>query len=77
MRFAVLFDQRSGNESHDCDGQELSQRPPGEDVIHGGDLGEEGARTDANEVVGDQTWRREQQLSEHYYPFGFCFVYVV
>lgn len=36
--FAVVFDQSSGEQSHESDGQELSQRPPGEDIIHGGDL---------------------------------------
>lgn len=55
MSFAVTFDERSGDEGHEGDGQELSQRPPGEDIIHGGDLREDGARTNADEVVGDQT----------------------
>ena len=63
MSFAVLFDERSGQQSHEGDGQQLSQRPPGEDVIQGGDLRQDGARTDTDEVVGDQTWRGEQQLS--------------
>lgn len=38
VSFAVLFDQRSREESHESDGQELGQRPPGEDIIQGGDL---------------------------------------
>lgn len=59
--FAVLFDQRSRDESHESDGKELGQRPPGEDIIQGGDLQQDGARADTDEVVGDQTWRRKQQ----------------
>lgn len=38
VSFAVTFDQRSGEESHEGDGEELSQRPPGEDVVQGMDL---------------------------------------
>lgn len=38
VSFAITFDQRSGEESHEGDGKELSQRPPGEDVIQGMDL---------------------------------------
>lgn len=64
MSFAVTFDQRSGEESHEGDGEELSQRPPGEDVVQGMDLWEDGARANADEVVGDQTWRRERQPSD-------------
>lgn len=54
---AVAFDQRPGEERHEGDAQQLGQRPPGEDVVQGGDGGEDGARADADEVVGDQTWR--------------------
>lgn len=50
-----MFDQRSGQERHEGDGQKLSQCPPGEDVIQGGDLGQDGARTNTDEVVRDQT----------------------
>lgn len=53
--FAVAFDQRSRDESHEGDGQELCQCAPGEDVVQRGDLGEYGARTNADEVVGNQT----------------------
>lgn len=56
VAFAVVFDQRSGHESHKGDGEELSQRPPGEYVIQRGDLGEDGSRTNTYEVVGDQTF---------------------
>lgn len=38
VSFAVTFDQRSGEESHEGDREELSQRPPGEDVVQGMDL---------------------------------------
>ena len=38
VSFAVAPDQRSGDERHDGDGQELSQGPPGEDVVQGGDV---------------------------------------
>lgn len=55
MSFAVLFDQRSRDESHEGDGQELGQSPPGEDVIQRGDLREDGASADADEIVRDQT----------------------
>lgn len=56
--FAVSFDERSRYKSHDGDGQELSQRSPGEDVIQRGDLWENGARPNTDEVVGDQTWKQ-------------------
>lgn len=55
VSFAVLFDQRSRDESHEGDGQELGQSPPGEDVIQRGDLREDGASADTDEIVRDQT----------------------
>lgn len=54
---AVAPDQRAGHQGHECDGQQLSQSPPGEDVVQGGDAREDGARADTDEVVRDQTWR--------------------
>lgn len=55
VSFTVAPDQRSGQQSHEGDGQQLSQRPPGEDVIQRGDLRQDGTRTNADEVVRDQT----------------------
>ncbi len=72
MSFAVTFDERSGDEGHEGDGQELSQRPPREDIIHGGDLREDGARTNADKVVWDQTWRKNQQLSDWFVVLSVC-----
>lgn len=66
VRFTIVFDKRSGDESHERYGQELSQRPPGEDVIQRGDLWEDGPRANTDEVVGDQTWRRERRPSDQY-----------
>lgn len=57
--FAVAFDQSSGDQRHEGDGEELSQRSPGEDVVQSGDLRQDGARTDTDEVVRDQTWREK------------------
>lgn len=35
---AIAFDERSGQQSHERNGQQLSQRPPREDVIQRGHL---------------------------------------
>lgn len=54
---AVALDQRARHQGHEGDGQQLGQSPPGEDVVQGGDVREDGARAHADEVVGDQTWK--------------------
>lgn len=56
VSFAVSLDQRPRDQRHEGDGEELGQRSPGENVILTGDLGQDGARADTDEVVRDQTW---------------------
>lgn len=67
VSFAVVFDQCSRKESHEGDGQELSQRPPGEDVIQRGDLRQDGPRTNADEVIGDQADKHREEKNRHRY----------
>lgn len=54
---AVAPDQRARHQGHEGDGQQLGQSPPGEDVVQGGDVREDGARAHADEVIRDQAWR--------------------
>lgn len=56
VSFAVSFDERSRDQRHEGDGKELGQCSPGENVIQTGDLGQDGARMDTDEVIRDQTW---------------------
>lgn len=73
VSFTVAFDQRSRDQSHESDCQELGKRPPREDVVQGGDLWEYGARTNTDEVVWNQTWMREQQVRDlFFFSFALC-----
>lgn len=61
VRLTVAADDGTGQQGHTCYKQKLQQSSPGEDVVQWRDLRQDGSRPHADEVVGDQTWRKIRQ----------------
>lgn len=73
VSFAVVLNHCSRDKGHQGDGQELSQRPPRENVIQRRDLGQDWARPNTDEVVGDQTWKHRAACEGSESGLHLCF----